>query len=101
MRPLLALLLLAACGDDGGTVTPDAAVSVDAPVDALPAGCDYVEQRDGTNDTVAPATGSAEVTGLALGQRIVVCGAFEHTHFDGDITVDIDAYRMQLDGDMV
>lgn len=105
MRPIVPLLLLlAACGDDGGSATPDAGMPdapADAAIDTLPAGCDYAEQRDATNDNVSPATGTAEDTHLTLAQRAVVCGAFEHTHFDGDITVDIDAYRMTFDGDVL
>ena len=104
MRPICAVLLVvAACGDDGGAVTPDAALDAPAaPGDTLPSGCDYVEARDATNDNVAPATGTAELTGLGLGGgRTVICGAFEHTHFDGDITVDIDAYRVTFDGDVL
>lgn len=105
MRPILTLLLaLAACGDDGAAVAPDAGTPdapVDVAADALPAGCDYLEQRDGTNDDVSPATGTAEDTHLSVGSRAVICGAFEHTHFDGDITVDIDAYRITLSTDVI
>jgi hypothetical protein len=102
MRALFVLLLLASCGDDGGTATPDGAVDAPdpPPADAPPTGCDYTEQRDGTNDDVSPATGTAEDTQLAVGARTVICGAFEHTHFDGDITVDIDAYRLTVSGEV-
>lgn len=98
----VSVVLLAACGDNQtpNTGGPDAPVSdASADVDGLPAGCDYVEQRDATNDDVAPATGTPEDTGLALATRRVICGAFEHTHFDGDITVDIDSYTFTVAAD--
>lgn len=102
VRLVPAVLLLAACGDnrspEGGG--PDApAADASGGTDGLPAGCDYVEQRDATNDDVAPATGTPEDTGLELGARSVICGAFEHTHFDGDITIDIDSYTFTVTGD--
>jgi hypothetical protein len=97
----LAALAVSACGDDGGsTVRNDAAADSPGMIDAaLPAGCDYVEQRDATNDDVSPATGTAEVTNLIVATHTAICGNFEHTHFDGDITVDIDAYRIAVASD--
>lgn len=106
MRALLLplpLLALVACGDDG-SATPDAPAGVDAAPDAPPdapmqAGCDYTEQRDLTNDDVSDPPGTPEETGLTFTTRTVVCGTFESTHFDGDITVDIDGYVLTLAAD--
>jgi hypothetical protein len=87
------LVLAVACGDDGQSVTADAAI--DGRPDAVPSGCDYTESSDLTNDTLA-AGGVAEDTGISFVDRAVVCGTFDHTHFDGDITVDIDAYTITV-----
>lgn len=93
---LLLVVGLAACGgDDGATTHADAAV--DTPVDtAINSGCNYDEQRDATNDDVSPGTGTPEDTGVTHGSRTVVCGTFDHTHFDGDITVDVDGYLVSF-----
>lgn len=99
---VVVVLAVSACGgDDGGSQHSDAAVTdtLQTSDAALPAGCDYVEQRDTTNDDVAPATGTAEVTNLIVATHTAICGNFEHTHFDGDITVDIDAYRIGVASD--
>lgn len=105
MRVLAVLLLLAACGDSGHEAPSVDAAEVDAPpaVDAPAATCDYVEQHDATNDDVSPATGTAEDTGIVVDRRRVICGAFDHTHFDGDITVDIDGYHLTMpaEGDVL
>jgi len=94
---LLASFLLAACGPDASSTLPDArrgdAASGDAaPADAPSSGCDYTEQSDTTNDDVSDPPGTPEQTGLTADARFVVCGKFEHTHFDGDITADIDGF---------
>lgn len=96
---VLAASLLAACGDDAPT-QPDAPAGIDAAIDA-PAGdgCDHAEAADLTNDDVPPATGSPEQTGLVIDDRRVVCGSFDHTHFDGDITVDVDGYVVTVAAD--
>lgn len=91
----MCLLALAACGDDGSSTRPDGAIA-DAALDAPATGCDYTEQRDSTNDDVPPASGTPEPTNITLAQRAVVCGVFDHTHFDGDITVDVDGYVLAL-----
>ena len=88
-------LVLAGCGDDAPEHPPDAAVDTVQAIDAPPTDCDYSEQRDLTNDVIA-AGGTAEDTGISLATRSVICGAFEHTHFDGDITVDVDTYTISL-----
>ena len=92
MRALaLPLLLLVACGDDGSPQTVDAPLATGAPVDAAaPTGCDYAEQSDLTNDDVSSTMNMPEGTGLTFATKTVVCGTFDATHFDGDITVDID-----------
>lgn len=94
MRWLL-LLLLIGCGDNGAAGS-DAAIDarVDAPRDALPSGCDYVEQEDGTNDT--SEAGTAEVTDLRIDPPVTLCGVFDSTHFDQDITVDADAFHVTV-----
>jgi len=100
-RRALPLLVLAACGDDGSPDTPiDAPAASDGMADAaLPSGCDYVEQRDLTNDDVSSSAGTPEATGLVFSTRTVVCGTFESTHFDGDITVDVDGYTLTVAAD--
>lgn len=96
----LSLLLLAACGDDGPAQPVDAAVTVDAAIDAsAPTGCDYMEQSDLTNDDVSSSAGMPEVTGLTFATKTVLCGTFDATHFDGDITVDIDGFTLTLAAD--
>jgi hypothetical protein len=92
--------LLAACGPSS-SAPPDGRVldaprTDDAPADAPPSGCDYTEQHDATNDDVSDPPGTPEQTGLTAGARTVVCGNFEHTHFDGDITADIDGYVLSV-----
>jgi hypothetical protein len=90
------LVLFAACGDDSGS-TLDAG-RPDTPggnIDAAQSECDYTEQSDLTNDTTG--SGTAETSGVTFGTSpIVVCGTFEHTHFDGDITVDVDAFTFTV-----
>lgn len=97
---VLAACLLAACGPSS-SAPPDGRVldaprTDDAPADAPPSGCDYTEQHDATNDDVSDPPGTPEQTGLTAGARTVVCGNFEHTHFDGDITADIDGYVLSV-----
>ena len=102
MRALaLPLLLLAACGDDNPAQPVDApSVAIDAPIDAVvPTGCDYVEQSDLTNDDVSSTTNLPEPTNLTFTTKTVVCGTFEASHFDGDITVDVDGYTFTLAAD--
>jgi hypothetical protein len=91
--PVVLLVFAAACGDDGPGVTADA--RVDSRPDAASTGCDYTEASDLTNDTLESA-GVAEDTGISFVDRAVVCGTFDHTHFDGHITVDIDAYTITV-----
>lgn len=95
----LFLPLVVACGDDGPSTSVDAAVVDSSDVDAPPTGCDYVEQRDADNDDVPPATGTPEATNLTFSSRTVICGTIDHTHFDGDITVDGDGYTLAVASD--
>lgn len=92
MRALLVFSLVA-CGGNSEPA-PDGPIG-DPPIDP----CDYTEQRDATNDDVAPATGTPEVTGITLGMERIVCGTFDETHFDGDITVDVDTYLFEVSGE--
>lgn len=102
-RAVLASFLIAACGPGPASAPPDArrfdapvttddAAPSDAPIDAPPGDCDYSEQSDATNDDTADPPGTPELTGITAGARTVVCGNFEHTHFDGDLTADVDGY---------
>jgi hypothetical protein len=94
----LCLLLLVACGDDdGGAHSSDASVADTAPLpDSLPDDCDYTEQQDATNDDID--SGSPEATNLTFttSADTVVCGTIDASHFDGDITVDIDSFLITL-----
>ncbi len=97
MRALLFVLAVAACGPKS-TPPPPADGPDDPPIDSPPAAaCTYTEQRDGSNDDVPPATGTPEQTGVTFDQKLVVCGTFDSTHFDDDITVDVDGYVITLD----
>jgi hypothetical protein len=90
-------LVLVACGGSKSNVDPDAPLpSIDAAPDGALADCDYTEQRDTSNDDVPPATGTPEDTGLTFVTRSVVCGTLDATHFDGDITVDVDGYVLEI-----
>ena len=94
------LFVLTACGDDGSDQPVDAPVVIDATPDAaLPTGCDYAERQDLTNDDVSSSAGAPEPTGLTFTTKTVVCGMLEATHFDGDITVDVDGYSFTLAAD--
>jgi hypothetical protein len=94
----LCLLLLVACGDDDGPAhSSDASVADTAPMpDSLPDDCDYTEQQDATNDDID--SGSPEATNLTFttSADTVVCGTIDASHFDGDITVDIDSFLITL-----
>ena len=100
-----ALLTLVACGGEHNQHTGVDALLPDIgePIDSLPPGCDYAEQRDATNDDVPPSPGTPESTNLMVGSKTTICGAFQHTHFDGDITVDVDGYTANVgsDGDFL
>jgi hypothetical protein len=95
----VSIALLVACGGtDKHESGIDAAVD-GTPIDGLPPGCDYLEQHDSTNDDVPPATGTAEMTNLAFSSQSVICGSFDASHFDGDITVDVDGYLVSVASD--
>lgn len=110
---ILAMVLGAsACGDDKDpNTTPDApradggvdAVLTDGPPDDASNGCDYVEQRDLTNDNIV-GDGPAEETGVTFTSRSVVCGSLASTHYDEEeLIVDVDAYRFTVaaEGDVL
>lgn len=98
---LALVVALAACGDDGSNAMRDAGPVDTAVADAAFSGCDYDEQSDLTNDDVD--NGTPEATGLTFTSSTVVCGVFDHTHFDGSFIVDVDAYTVALaaDGDVL
>jgi hypothetical protein len=93
-----AFLSLVACGGESQHHTGIDALLPDTNgnIDGLGDGCNYVEQRDATNDDVFPAPGTPEATGLTIGSMTTICGAFEHTHHDSDITVDVDGYTASV-----
>ncbi len=96
-RSFVLLAAVAACGDDGGATKVDASVAdMTIPPDGLPAGCDYAEQRDTTNDDVNDPPGTPEATGLTFRDETVICGTLDASHFDGDITVDVDGYTLTV-----
>ena len=92
-----AFLSLVACGGESNHHTGiDALLPDTRTIDGLGDGCNYVEQRDATNDDVFPSPGTPEETALTVGTMTTICGAFEHTHFDGSITVDVDGYNVTI-----
>jgi hypothetical protein len=96
-RSLVLLVAVAACGDDGGNgKDPDARVTDMQVIDGLPEGCDYAELSDATNDDVSMPPGTPEATGLTFRDDTVICGQFDSTHFDGDITIDVDGYTFTV-----
>jgi hypothetical protein len=90
----LLVVLLAACGGEHTHIFPDARTTDAAPDASSLGDCDYVEQRDATNDDVSSMTDTPEVTGLTIGTKTTICGTFDAGHFDGDVTVDIDGYAV-------
>lgn len=107
---LTSLLLLApaaiSCSDSGSN-KPDAFIVVaDARPDAppLPAGCDFAELRDDSNDSFTN-TGSFEDTGLMFAGNSTICGKANSNHFEaptmaGDLgLVDLDSYKFTLPAD--
>jgi hypothetical protein len=101
LASLAALLaVVAACGDDGGQHQGHDAANTDVPSDTK-SDCDYTEQADTTNDNLA--SGTPEATGLTYSTETVVCGSFDASHFDGDITVDVDSFIVAVanDGDLL
>ncbi|MBA3454493.1 MAG: hypothetical protein H0T42_15495 [Deltaproteobacteria bacterium] len=94
----VAVFALVGCGDDGAA-TPDAAIEIDAPLDAPapPAGCDYGELQDATNDDLATPPSTAETTGKTLATSITLCGQLDSTHYNAtNGLVDIDGFAVTL-----
>ena len=82
MRHLTFLLAVAACGGNGNHPMPDAA----------PPPCDYTEAADGTNNTMAEASG---LTIGGLTQNI--CGQVDGGHYEmGTQIVDVDKFRIDV-----
>ncbi len=92
---LFALIAVAACGDDDGSANVDSGLVDSRLMDAPASDCDYTEQSDLSNDTSSTG-GVTETTGLTFSSRTVVCGTVDHTHFDGDITIDGDSYTLTV-----
>ncbi len=92
----LALLVLAACGNNSGNGNGDGgngdggSGSIDAPSPA----CDYTESMDGTNAT------TPEATGVTIGaQNKTLCGQVDMGHFGSAAsTVDVDEYSVTVAG---
>lgn len=100
MKSLVAAaVVLAACGGEHQHIHPDA--TADAPPDSsAPSNvCDYTEQHDATNDDVSSNAGMPEATNLTLGSKTTICGTIDASHFDGDITVDIDGFTIAVVSD--
>jgi len=101
MRLVPLLLVLAACGDDGAKVIPDAApIHPDASIDApVASGCDYTEQADATNDDFSGnvANPVLDTAGAFAGASYTICGNIESTHFvAADELVDIDGINFEV-----
>src|SRR5690606_8449264 len=88
---LAVLFALAACGTSPASPV-DSAPPDDASDAPMPPGCDSAGQRDLTDDDAPPAAGTPEGTGRTHAPRTVLCGTFDDTPFDGDITADVDGY---------
>lgn len=86
VRVAVSLAILAACGSDGG--------------DDPPEGCDFLERDDAGNDVFAATPGTAEATGLALGEEHVFCGKIDPGHLrpapQGPSIVDVDAFTLEV-----
>lgn len=96
MKSFVLVVLLAACGGEHNHIFPDASTADATPDTPSSGDCDYVEQRDATNDDVSSMTDTPEVTGLTVGTKTTICGTFDAGHFDGDVTVDIDGYALYV-----
>jgi hypothetical protein len=92
---VVAALALVACGDNRA---PPVDPIVDAGPDAtnFPAGCDWVEQSDVTNDfTISNFT--SEVTNLVLSQSATICAQVNNNHRDPvGGTIDVDGFELTL-----
>lgn len=93
----LPILVLVGCGSD--SVPPDLTDAA-PPIDVLPdlptppAGCDFGELADPTNDYTL-GNGVPERTDLTLGQTTVICGRIDNGHVI-DQSVDIDTYKLAV-----
>lgn len=93
LRRVLVVALVAACGDNNH-VAPDAAPPPDAP--SPPAGCDYAELDDATNDLTV-SNGVPEPTGIAFARAATICGRIDRGHFDATTTiVDADSFELSI-----
>jgi len=105
---LALVLVLAACGgDDNGHTHPDASTTTDSapPADAapdayvLPAGCDFAELADATNDDFTQM-GMPEATSLTFSTSLTLCGTINSGHFDDQSgAVDVDSFKITLTAD--
>jgi hypothetical protein len=96
VKRFLVALALAACGDNQ---IPPIEPVVDAPPDSpnFPAGCDWAEQSDVTNDfTISNFT--SEATHLVLAKSATICARIDNNHYDTlGGTVDVDGFELTLD----
>src|ERR1044072_8588489 len=104
MKLYLALALLAACGPGGSSHDAGPTDARENPgedtrqIDSAMSDCSYQESNDAANDTTEG--GNAEASGVSLQTGATICGSFASNHFDGDITVDVDAYRFTTTTDL-
>jgi hypothetical protein len=102
LHSLLLVPAIAACGDDGGSNTPDAfIITGDAMPDTPPPppGCDYGELNDATNDD-ATSAGQPEQSMVMFSGSAVFCGKLNIARYDTTTNkVDADAYTFTLTGD--
>jgi len=89
VRVAVSLVILAACGSDDGSDPPE--------------GCDFLERDDAGNDVFAMTPGTAEATGISLGEANVFCGQIDPGHFrpaaQGPGIVDVDAFTLEVAAD--